>query len=78
MFLFAGVSFAWLLLGFFVFEDDEPSAEEDKRVDWIGATMITVGLVLIVFVLSDLPTAPDGWKTPCEFTSTFFSKFIPT
>jgi MFS family permease len=71
MFLFAGVSFAWLLLGFFVFEDDEPSAEEDKRVDWIGATMITVGLVLIVFVLSDLPTAPDGWKTPYIIVSFF-------
>lgn len=78
MFLFAGVSFAWMLLGFFMFEEDEPSAEEDKRVDWIGVALITVGLVLIVFVLSDLPTAPNGWKTPCESTSPIFSKFILT
>jgi formate/nitrite transporter FocA (FNT family) len=76
MFLFAGVSFAWMLLGFFALEEDEPSAEEDKRVDWIGAVLITVGLVLIVFVLSDLPTAPYSWKTPCKSTSAFFSKFI--
>lgn len=64
MFLFAGVSLACTILGFLVFEEDEPSAEEDKRIDWIGAALITVGLVLIVFVLSDLPTARNGWKTP--------------
>ncbi|KAH9031335.1 efflux transporter [Lactarius pseudohatsudake] len=64
MFLFAGVSFAWMMLGLFAFEEDKPSTEEDKRVDWIGAALITAGLVLIVFVLSDLPTAPKGWKNP--------------
>ncbi|KAH9004480.1 efflux transporter [Lactarius hatsudake] len=64
MFLFAGVSFAWMMLGLFAFEKDEPSTEEDKRVDWIGAALITAGLVLIVFVLSDLPTARKGWKDP--------------
>ncbi|KAH9172954.1 efflux transporter [Lactarius sanguifluus] len=64
MFLFAGVSFVWMMLGLFAFEEDEPSTEEDKRVDWIGAALITAGLVLIVFVLSDLPTARKGWKNP--------------
>ena len=76
MFLFAGVSFAWMILGFFVFEEDEPSTEEDKRVDWIGGALITVGLILIVFVLSDLPTARNGWKNPCEFL--YISKLILT
>ncbi|KAH9000088.1 efflux transporter [Lactarius akahatsu] len=60
MFLFAGVSFAWMMLGLFAFEEDEPSTEEDKRVDWIGAALITAGLVLIVFVLSDLPDRARG------------------
>ncbi len=59
-----------MILGFFVFEEDEPSTEEDKRVDWIGAALITVGLVLIVFVLSDSPVARKGWKNPREFSST--------
>ncbi len=67
MFLFAGISFAWMILGFFAFEEDEPSMEEDKRVDWIGAALITVGLILIVFVLSDSQTARKGWKNPREF-----------
>lgn len=64
MFLFAGVSSAFMILGFFIFAADEPSTEEDKRVDWIGALMVTTGLVLIVFVLSDAPTAHRGWKNP--------------
>ncbi|KAF8261648.1 efflux transporter [Lactarius quietus] len=64
MFLFAGVSFVWMILGFIVIEEDEPSTEEDKRVDWIGAALITVGLILIVFVLSDSPNARRGWKNP--------------
>jgi hypothetical protein len=51
-----------MILGFFVIEKDEPSTEEDKRVDWIGAALVTAGLVLIVFVLSDTPTAHRGWK----------------
>jgi hypothetical protein len=38
--------------------------EEDHRVDWIGAMLITIGLVLVVFVLSDGSTAPHGWRTP--------------
>lgn len=56
-----------MILGFFFFEEDEPSTEVDKRVDWIGAALVTAGLILIVFVLSDAPTARNGWKNPCEF-----------
>jgi hypothetical protein len=55
-----------MVLGFFVIDEDEPSTEEDKRVDWIGAFLITSGLTLIVFVLSDSPTAHKGWTNPRE------------
>ena len=77
MFLFAGVSFTWMILGFFVFDEDEPSTEEDKRVDWIGGSLITVGLIFIVFVLSDLPTVRNGWKNHRE-SLPIISKLIAT
>ncbi|KAI9433575.1 efflux transporter [Lactarius indigo] len=64
IFLLSGVALASMMLGLFVFEEDEPSTEEDTRVDWIGAALITAGLVLIVFVLSDSPVAHKGWKSP--------------
>jgi hypothetical protein len=52
-----------LIGGFFCIDADQPSEEEDHRVDWLGAFLISSGLVLVVFVLSDGETAPQGWKT---------------
>jgi len=46
------------------FDPDQPSEEKDKRVDWVGSALITCGLVLIIFVLSDGAISPRGWRTP--------------
>ena len=48
------------------FDTYTPSTETIKRVDWIGTLLVTIGLVLIVFVLGQGEIAPQGWKTPCE------------
>lgn len=59
-------------VGALVFVDaDEPSTEIDTRVDWLGALLVTTGLVLIVFVLSDGEAAPQQWRTPCEYLGSF-------
>lgn len=50
--------------GLISFDADVPSSEVVKRVDWIGASLVTIGLVLIVFVLGEGEIASDGWKTP--------------
>ncbi|KAI0346203.1 MFS general substrate transporter [Trametopsis cervina] len=63
-FLIAGLSLATFMGGAFFIDRDKPSEEEDRRVDWLGAFLVTVGLVLIVFVLSEGSIAPHGWKTP--------------
>ena len=52
-----------MVLGMFSIDADLPSTEKDTRVDWLGAVLVTAGLVLIVFVLSEGEIA--GWKTPC-------------
>ena len=36
-----------------------------RRIDWLGAFLVTAGLISIIFVLSDGSSAPDGWKTGC-------------
>ncbi|KAG2114841.1 major facilitator superfamily domain-containing protein [Suillus clintonianus] len=51
----AGVS------GMISFDADVTSIE---AVDWIGASLVTIGLVLIVFVLGQGEVASQGWKTP--------------
>ena len=69
-FFFAtGLNAASLLSGYFSIDPDLPSTEVDKRIDWIGALLITASLVLIVFVLSDGEIV--GWKTSCKFLPHF-------
>ena len=65
-YLAAGTSVLIFFSGLVSFDADTPSTETVKRVDWIGALLVTIGLVLIVFVLGQGEIAPQGWSTPCE------------
>ncbi|OBZ72344.1 hypothetical protein A0H81_07345 [Grifola frondosa] len=58
-----GLSALCFLMGVISIDKDDPSVGQDRRVDWLGAFLITAGLVMIVFILSDGSIAPDGWKT---------------
>jgi len=62
-----------MIMGYLTIDPDIPSVEADQRVDWLGGFLITTGLVLIVYVLSDGEVAPDGWATPC----TQLQDFVP-
>ena len=73
----SGFTFACLALGFFVIDEDEPSTEEDRRVDWIGAILVTSGLVLIVFVLSNTSTR-EGWRSLRECSPAFLHWHVLT
>ncbi|TCD70857.1 hypothetical protein EIP91_001165 [Steccherinum ochraceum] len=60
----AGLSAVCIVMALIFVDRDGPSTEVDRRVDWLGAFLITAGLVLIVFVLSDGELAPNQWSTP--------------
>ncbi|KAI1790080.1 efflux transporter [Ganoderma leucocontextum] len=49
--------------GYISIEADVPYTLPDKRLDWVGAFLVTAGLTFIVFILSDGSIAPDGWRT---------------
>ncbi|KAG2341241.1 efflux transporter [Suillus weaverae] len=53
------------IIGMISFDADVTSTE---AVDWIGASIVTIGLVLIVFVLGQGEVASQGWKTPYIIT----------
>ncbi|ORX39802.1 major facilitator superfamily domain-containing protein [Kockovaella imperatae] len=59
----AGIAFVVFTLGLFTFPTDVITTT-DKRLDWVGAALVTVGLILLQFVISDGEGAPLGWKTP--------------
>ncbi|KAJ7596104.1 putative efflux transporter [Mycena floridula] len=60
----AGLVTISLVSGIFTIDADTPSTELDQRVDWLGGFLVTVGLVLIVFVLGQGESAPQRWATP--------------
>ena len=64
--MLGGLCFMCFLGGLMSIDNDVPSEEVDKRIDWLGALLSTGGLVLIVFVLSQGDLAPQGWATPCK------------
>ena len=64
-YLLSGLAVVVLISGLFSIDADLPSKEIDKRVDWIGAFLVTIGLVLIIFVLGQGEIAPRQWATPC-------------
>lgn len=73
----AGIAALIAVGGALTVDSDQPSEEKDKRVDWIGSLLITSGLVLIIFVLSDGGIAPQGWRTPCKYKCSSASSADP-
>nr|GAT45298.1 MFS general substrate transporter [Mycena chlorophos] len=63
-FLIAGLAIFCAVWGYFLIDPDLPSTEKDRRVDWLGALLVTAGLALLVFALSQGSIASKGWKTP--------------
>ncbi|KLO14349.1 MFS general substrate transporter [Schizopora paradoxa] len=65
-FLTAGLAVPVFIGGLFTIDWDVASTEtaDQKRVDWLGAILVTSSLVLIQFVLAQGELAPKGWKTP--------------
>ncbi|TEB31658.1 MFS general substrate transporter [Coprinellus micaceus] len=62
--LMAGLNAAAALGGILsIAPDSEEFLPEDKRIDWLGSFLVTAGLVLIVFVLSQGEIAPQRWRT---------------
>ncbi|KAF9048977.1 major facilitator superfamily domain-containing protein [Panaeolus papilionaceus] len=62
-FLLTGLTSLCFIAGLFSIDADEPSTETDRRVDWIGSALVSIGLILIVFVLSQGEIASQKWAT---------------
>ncbi|KAI0327076.1 efflux transporter [Cubamyces sp. BRFM 1775] len=58
-----GLSAVCCLGGIVSIDNDFSRDVVDRRVDWLGAFLVTAGLTFIIFVLSDGSIADNGWKT---------------
>ncbi|KAK7677746.1 hypothetical protein QCA50_019298 [Cerrena zonata] len=63
-FLVSGLTVLCMIGALLFIDPDHISAEQDKRIDWLGTFLVTAGLTLVIFVLSDGEIAPKKWSTP--------------
>lgn len=63
--MFTGANILCFIGGLLCIDKDIPHPKDDRKVDWLGAFLITAGLVMILFVLGDGEEAPKQWATGC-------------
>ncbi|KAG9017798.1 hypothetical protein FRB93_004609 [Tulasnella sp. JGI-2019a] len=63
-FVFAGLAVLAALAVFFAVPTDKLDDTADRRVDWLGAAIVTCSLVMLLFSLAQGEVASNGWGTP--------------
>jgi hypothetical protein len=67
-YLLGGIAVIPIVIGLLVIPKDDRSlrqVDEDRRIDWIGGFIVTAGLCLFCFSLTESGIAEKGWATPC-------------
>ncbi|KAF9446080.1 MFS general substrate transporter [Macrolepiota fuliginosa MF-IS2] len=62
-YMFTAVNIVCFIGGLLCIDKDRPHPEADKKIDWLGAFLITVALVMILFVLGEGESASKRWAT---------------
>lgn len=61
----AGLSFTTVVAAYFCIPSDREKRKElETKMDWCGTVLISTGLILVVFAITDSSHAPQGWATP--------------
>ncbi|KAK0207566.1 putative efflux transporter [Armillaria fumosa] len=63
-YLITALTVVTFVLGLYAIDGDRPSIPTDQRIDWVGAVLVSSGILLVVFVLSEGEMAPHQWRTP--------------
>nr|XP_018264134.1 uncharacterized protein I303_04014 [Kwoniella dejecticola CBS 10117]OBR86292.1 hypothetical protein I303_04014 [Kwoniella dejecticola CBS 10117] len=66
-FLLAGFGVIPIITGFFFIPKDDnhfPTLNAHRRIDWIGAVLVTIGLSLLLFSITQAGLMEKGWTTP--------------
>lgn len=65
----AGLSFSTAVVAYFSIPSDYQERKNLRvKMDWLGTILISSGLILVVFAITDSAHAPRGWTTPYIYT----------
>lgn len=70
-FVLVGMTLIAAAAVFLIVPKDRRDKDVDRRVDWIGAALVTASLVCLLFVLAQGEVASNGWATGCECLAPF-------
>ncbi|KAF9446079.1 MFS general substrate transporter [Macrolepiota fuliginosa MF-IS2] len=62
-YMFTAINVLCLIGGLVSIDKDPPHPKHDRKVDWLGAFLVTAGSVMILFVLGEGESAPKKWAT---------------
>jgi hypothetical protein len=65
--MLAALNSVCFVAGSMFIDEDVQNSTQDRGVDWIGAFMVSLVLVFILFVLGRGESAPKKWATSCTF-----------
>ena len=65
-YIFAGITALPLVIGVLVIPRDVTKRSANRRLDWVGGTMISTSVLLFVFSCTQSGVATRGWREPCE------------
>jgi hypothetical protein len=71
-YVLAGLGAIPLVLGYFAMPWDRRALTGSKvpKIDWIGGFLVTSGLSLFMFSLTQSGVVEKGWSEPCESSPT--------
>lgn len=65
-YLLAGIVTLLGVASYFIIPPDRPNPTADRRIDWLGGALVTAGVFLFTFSLTESGHAVNSWRTPCE------------
>lgn len=75
-YLIAGIALVPIIIGVTIVpphgpRQSNPQAIKDRRIDWLGGFLITAGLCLFTYSLTESGITPKGWRAPRECPASF-------
>jgi hypothetical protein len=67
--MLAALNLGCFVAGYIFIDKDVPPPVQDMSIDWIGASLLSLALVSILFILGQGESAPRKWATPCTLIS---------
>jgi predicted cobalt transporter CbtA len=66
-FIYAAFNVIPVIGGYFAIPPEPAKTDaENRKIDWVGAVLVTVAMSLLTFSITQSGLAEHEWRTPCK------------